>query len=525
MAITVKEAVQSTLSNNNDKDKDKDKKILQEPKYVEIYQNSSKPPSHITILDQLPSLKGKPVKKTRDQFLKENNFNRLIDTIIIDPALLSDIEKAFALKWSQNPPEEGLILPQLLLQHSASTQEKIQLVNMGETGIGAFAKEKIKKDSVLLYAGVLRFEKDYSLERGKQFTSRVLKGNPDIFVDAEKYRNIAAFLQHLPSSESLEQLYQIEEKDWSEKVALGNFVLEIRKVKYKEYYILLPILVATRDILAGEIIGFDYRNIYWLGVSVEPHLFAKDGSIIPRNHYKAKNLNLKINIKPEMNNVAGYSSYVYLEMNLEWPVIKDLTQPRNTKYFYLYDQPGTVACGLTQADCDKLLQFKNFPYLSQDVKMDAVQTVTSQALEALAVKLTNLLAHILNISNVKKTWKVQLQGDYPLLCHQQITTRQAELIVSFFKNLGLENLVVFATEKSPTNTETIGFIAFSKEKVFDLAIRWNEIIKKNSYFLYFQQNKLLLQQFSIKHYLNPIKYDPKDFGCKKTDKLKSIRDS
>jgi|GEM_PF-3261824 len=100
-------------------------------------------------------------------------------------------------------------------------------------------------------------------------------------VDASRYRNFMAFINHCP--ENLDD-YEFLSPVNSDNIATAN--LQPARSFYQGVEII--IFEAKRDILPGEVLGISYGKNYWQVLEEKPLLFATNGELIDQRWYQEK---------------------------------------------------------------------------------------------------------------------------------------------------------------------------------------------------------------------------------------------
>ena len=173
-----------------------------------------------------------------------------------------------------------------------------------DVGFGVFAKGDIAKDEVLCFYGghlVPVKQTDGKYESISYYGA-------DLMFSNEHFRGIASFFQHLPREPRLDfdsfhaflkltgqdvsmtdlklndELYSINFKSNKVKSKLATENIRLEYINYQNAPLIL--LVTSRNIRAGEQLGFQYGYHYWLRRNKPPVLFDTVGKVLPRNAYK-----------------------------------------------------------------------------------------------------------------------------------------------------------------------------------------------------------------------------------------------
>lgn len=193
-----------------------------------------------------------------------------------------------------------------------------------EVGYGLFATKSYEKNTILfLYSGVIA---PISAELSQDVYLSIYAKNEKLqnatsVITASQYGGLARFMQHLPTSHAAvfkekfkEKMgdvadYEKRESDFlkqSKDLLTGEFdkmIFHDESLRDKiatanvdsaqcivGNIIVLAIRVGRR-INAGDAIGFSYGPSYWQKRKIEPRLFMKDGTLVPKNAYKTEEKN------------------------------------------------------------------------------------------------------------------------------------------------------------------------------------------------------------------------------------------
>ncbi len=245
-------------------------------KYIEIEQEWFKhcqdiAYKYIFVTDQAP-IKLEAIKPISiNEFNLQHNFQYVNTLKFADHLDIKNYQEQCQKILQENPsiPQYSL---QELQQQDAQTVQNIVIANMGKFGVGAFARNTIPKDSILVYWGeilntqpqhnIYVFDLGYSLSHS---------------LDAMQFSGLARFLQHAPDPDSI-----ICKNLEHTQIATRNF--STKSVYIKDLNSLIVIFVATRDIHPQEILTINYDWGYWLR-DVNMQIFSHVGEPLYKQHY------------------------------------------------------------------------------------------------------------------------------------------------------------------------------------------------------------------------------------------------
>jgi hypothetical protein len=184
-----------------------------------------------------------------------------------------------------------------------------------KVGHGVFATEEIPVGSyVAFYSGEISYADeeitlaDDDINRSMYYIQaditykdkeKNLQGLIDGNIDAKYFGNISRFFQHLPSQKKIDDHkltnihnYTFINEQISEKIAIEN--LNVTPYTFKGRPLLL--FMASRTIMQGDIMGFDYGKPYWLGCDITPSLFYRNGSLVNSDLYTMKKIAITLKI-------------------------------------------------------------------------------------------------------------------------------------------------------------------------------------------------------------------------------------
>lgn len=189
--------------------------------------------------------------------------------------------------------------------HSQLPHPALVLCKMGDLGYGVFAKESIKRNTVLaVYAGTLSIQDIITRPDDYAITYE----GTNLCFSTQAFRGIASYLQHLPSKprfsdsgsyakfarlfipnsseEEIRLNVELYSTEFTTPEARHNVMLEnVRREFIRLDGHPLVVLVADNDIDAGEQLGFNYGYQYWHSRKTVPEFFDKEGNVMPHNLY------------------------------------------------------------------------------------------------------------------------------------------------------------------------------------------------------------------------------------------------
>lgn len=196
-----------------------------------------------------------------------------------------------------------------ILKQIKENRTNLALIHMGEVGWGVFARDYIHKgEAICMYEGVFsavsqakpwtEHANSYSVGTkaptppNKEFGKFSLEvSNENIgTICGERSRGFGAYLQHIPCDLSCYQNVN--------HIAIENVGI-VSTFYYKHLY---PFVYfkTLRPIKAGEMLGWDYGNDYWLESHRTPSLFTRDGKIASPESYSIVKFNIRVQL-PENN--------------------------------------------------------------------------------------------------------------------------------------------------------------------------------------------------------------------------------
>ncbi|EKE01941.1 MAG: hypothetical protein ACD_21C00017G0004 [uncultured bacterium] len=197
-------------------------------------------------------------------------------------------QEKFGIEWL-----ETMVPTYLLTGRAPPERPRLIIVNMGaEVGYGLFAAETIKKDAIIAeYTGKVSTERSsisdsvYAVSfEGVDFVEEAKGKNFYMEINAKEAGNAARFAQHMPCEKEISK-YLFIKPDIKERVALSNAFLGAGA--FWEENVFIRFLQASEEISPFQQIGHSYGPIYYW--SEAPHLFGREGGIIPRENYNVSN--------------------------------------------------------------------------------------------------------------------------------------------------------------------------------------------------------------------------------------------
>lgn len=175
-----------------------------------------------------------------------------------------------------------------------------------DRGHGVFASKDIPEATVVaLYSG--------TLINGRKVSSQDDYAcgfyGTNLAVSTRNHRGIASLMQHLPEKpkfdnpKAMSDVLKMFGQDVSEeklKAGIEFYSTEFDSAEIRELVVTeninreyvkinnIPVIamVTTRQVQAGEQLGFNYGPDYWTSRNVTPDFFTKHGSVVPRGLYK-----------------------------------------------------------------------------------------------------------------------------------------------------------------------------------------------------------------------------------------------
>jgi hypothetical protein len=167
-------------------------------------------------------------------------------------------------------------LKELIKSHQ-QIQSKIKKKDMGVYGKGAFANKNILIEELIIYSGRILKEENTKINQSESVITVVKEnaGDCNFVLDGSLVDGLAKLFQHLPRENS------------DSKKATQNFITRSQCIqityKHKRYLLPIVILIATKNITRGMILGYDYGNDYWLSLKRAYSSFTVTGEPI-RNY-------------------------------------------------------------------------------------------------------------------------------------------------------------------------------------------------------------------------------------------------
>ena len=190
-----------------------------------------------------------------------SNATQTKDALYINFKMMQSLE---ANKFKQN--KKLLVSFNSLIENYLKTKNKIDIKTMpdelgkGAFGKSAFANSAIKAGEYVICAGVLEYSDNLPADASTINVSREFYSSNELLYNASYNDTLAKYFHHLPS-DSME-VYNGETYATAANF-IPNTVFAYIKLSGKKYSIPIVILRATRDVMAGEIIGFDFGFSYW----------------------------------------------------------------------------------------------------------------------------------------------------------------------------------------------------------------------------------------------------------------------
>lgn len=148
-------------------------------------------------------------------------------------------------------------------------QDDLIVVDMGEVGHGVFLSPEAQPieigTDVTYYCGELK-----SINSEKGFLSYAMNSSKNLLINAERYGNVARFVQHAPTLEELKNNFGIDtSKLPQEQIATSNVKAErIENLNIIKF-------IAISKILPGQQILVSYYKDYWFGAFIYKQIREK----------------------------------------------------------------------------------------------------------------------------------------------------------------------------------------------------------------------------------------------------------
>ena len=244
-------------------------------------------PAHVTLLTSAGEYKEIALHKFLAMLPGVESWS---EQILIPAPLLDDYHRACYESSSDARQVDSTYIGMLGNATSFAFSQYVAFFDRRDQGCGfdVVARKKIPAGAIICpYAGEV-----YNIQT-KPIAPYALSINMKVGVDAENKRCLASMFSHLPSKQDWEFANPEDTKDLAfENLTLVKF-LYIDPVSKKPNIIFF--LKTMREILPGEIMGWNYGEQYWTALSREPHFFTLTGvrkeSILP---FKNVAINAKI---------------------------------------------------------------------------------------------------------------------------------------------------------------------------------------------------------------------------------------
>jgi len=343
---------------------------------------------------------------------------------------------------------------QVRLMHD-KTMDCIQLVQLANPlNVCGFSKKAIKKGSILIYGGLCSFKhetvNDYvmaMLPNGTPGQYDMAPGTNHYSVYSDEYRDFSGWLAHLPEERDVNENMQFSKDKIKRKLATANF--KHKMLFITDLKIVMPVLVATRDIEANEILGFDYSLPYWLAKKISPVYVDKQGSIIDKSNYRHTEFQVLItNVTSGASNTRSFIPSSLSIPELEEALKKEDEDLRTIQF---YEPPLKTAAILERASLEKALLNRE---LFVSIPADGILNKT--IVDELCKKLTSIFVELEletdpNVlgqkQNIQKLWDMNLEfdGRKPFITYKEpFPIFASDLIQGKLKEKGLNNCISFA---------------------------------------------------------------------------------
>ncbi len=226
-------------------------------------------PAHVTLLTSAGEYKDIALPKFLAMLPGVESWS---EQILIPAPLEDDYHRACEESSSNLKELNSNDVEQLGKVTSFSLSKLVAFVDRRHQGFGfdVVARHKIPADiHICTYVGEV-----YNIQT-KPIAPYALSINMKVGVDAEKKRCLGSMFSHLPSKQDCEFTNPDDAKDVAFENLRGVQYLYRDPVSKKPNIIFF--LKTMREILPGEIMGWDYGEKYWKGLSREPHFFTLTG--------------------------------------------------------------------------------------------------------------------------------------------------------------------------------------------------------------------------------------------------------
>ena len=228
-------------------------------------------PTHITLLEKTGEYRKVPL----GDFVSMLGANAWSEQLLIPRELSDAYDKASVESIVGARPMTPQLL-HMLRENTLDCFEKLcAFVDRGSHGFGfdVVARTTIPAGQIICaYVG------DVFLIETKPMAPYAVAINERVGIDAEKNRCLASMFSHLPSEGNCQFANPEDAKDIAFKnLAVNPYVYQDPVSKKPQIICLLKTL---REILPGEIMGWDYGVDYWNDLQIEPHFFTRKGAII-----------------------------------------------------------------------------------------------------------------------------------------------------------------------------------------------------------------------------------------------------
>lgn len=255
-------------------------------------------PSHLPFADKPLSQGGQVTNLAVDEFQKKFNVNYSENFTLSQELKITSLKSVIRGKVN----EENLI--KQIQKLTQIGYQNLVLCDMKSVGLGVFAANDIPENTVVaIYSGSVIDENSVSSpqDEGMNFDGT------NYVISTQHYRGIASFFQHLPLnpkkdykflknylktspdegvSNKIKLTYETLACNFSssmeDSVKLSNLRQEF--VNYENIPIIA--LVTDENIKAGDQLGYNYGDDYWLSRNLVPEFFDNTGAIVPHDLYK-----------------------------------------------------------------------------------------------------------------------------------------------------------------------------------------------------------------------------------------------
>lgn len=224
----------------------------------------------------------------------------------------------------ENAGTRTLMHPEIMKSIAIQKKMAINEISLnGQTIYGLIARQTIKKGESIIYAAqqhTFQYAEDNPTDMYK------IKLDDDSLISAQKFGNMARFMNHAPEHEDVLSLLEMS-ADVYNSMAKANFCSKKKRIGNLTFVV----LTAINDIQPGQGLYWDYSLDYFSKLSCQIALFNKYGGVIPPTNYHWKNKILQVDILGKTYGKVELDIDGFLASN----AILDFTIDNHTPPFYL----------------------------------------------------------------------------------------------------------------------------------------------------------------------------------------------